>query len=93
VNCKQGDLAMIVKTEKGQHSGMVVRCIRPFTGIFADGTPAAKSRYQWWVIDKEIQYSRESAAICPDRCLMPINPLDDCLLPEASQSIKEPKCE
>lgn len=77
MNCKPGDLAIVVKTAAGQQTGITVRCLHLFTGTFVDGTPAAKARYQWWVIDRELRYPFGFAALCADRCLMPIRPIAD----------------
>ena len=68
---------MVIKTVRGDQAGTTVRCLRPFTGIFRDGTPAERAQFKWWEIDKELAYPSGPAALCADRCLMLINPLAD----------------
>jgi hypothetical protein len=81
MNCKPGDLAMIIKTEAGKQNGIVVRCLHLYTGLFNNGQYASSDR-PWWVVDKELSYTTKSrrmiqTAMVPDCCLMPIKPLDD----------------
>jgi hypothetical protein len=86
MNCKQGDLAMIVKTIEGKQNGIVVRCLEFYSGPFANNLV---SHRPWWRIDRKIHVGSKDGPggwfdLCPDECLMPINPLDD-------KSIVEPE--
>lgn len=81
MNCKPGDLAMIIKTQAGAQNGIVVKCLHLYTGLFYNGQHAS-SDHPWWIIDKELSYTTKDRgmikwAAVPDRCLMPIKPLDD----------------
>lgn len=75
MNCKQGDLALVIA---GDNAGRVLTCLRL---IAADSKYSADAPI--WRVDRNItwyhSYTGKKAlfTICPDSILMPINPLGD----------------
>jgi hypothetical protein len=79
MNCKQGDLAVIIKSQGTENLGKILTCVRLAT---ADELREAgfKSRGQnWWVVDQKIAlYRRDTGEFikygpyAPDQNLMPI---------------------
>ena len=75
MNCKEGDLAMIVNTSKGVADGMFVTCIRNI-GEF---TPHP-GRIRWkpasdvWIVDREVEWNDGlKRDMVPDVNLIPIH--------------------
>jgi hypothetical protein len=82
VNCKPGDMAMVVRTQAGKQTGVIVRVLGVYAGPFKIGMADPANPIPWWKVDRELIYSTRSGAkirfaAVADRCLMPINPLDD----------------
>ena len=78
MNCKQGDLAVIVKSAAG-NEGVILTCIRPYNGPW--------KQYEYlpgWEVDRKIRAaSGEVSEFVPDRLLRPLrdNPgTDESLL-------------
>ena len=85
MRCKAGDLALIIE---GEGTGMMVTCVAPVqsrwihtaVGPRLIGEPGAA-----WHVDREIPWYDRAvepnilvmASVALDRCLMPINPLND----------------
>jgi hypothetical protein len=76
LNCKSGDLALIVR---GEETGKMVTCIR-----LED--PGCRFRPELrgcvWLIDRELEWTSNKGnsylgAYCPDEYLMPIRPDGD----------------
>ena len=73
MNCKPGDLAVIVRSRAG-NEGKIVRCIRLATAsekfYFVSGT--------YWLVDRELStvFGR-LASIARDDWMRPIRPQDD----------------
>jgi hypothetical protein len=79
MNCKKGDLAVVVRSSHG-NEGKVVRCVQfipAFRRIFADGSSQTTAG---WEIDPRLA-SFDGPDACwaaPDECLRPIrDPGDD----------------
>lgn len=71
MNCKPGDLAIVVHTTRGEQVGRIVRCVDLVRGLrFADiGTLDA------WITEPMLM-NRFGEAPCPDAWLRPIRPGD-----------------
>lgn len=80
MNCKPGDMALVVKSEHG-NIGKVVTCIRLATPD--ESFLFASSLHPYWLTDRGLvhvrSFSGERAILpfAPDAYLMPINPLND----------------
>ncbi len=79
VNCKQGDLALIIR---GVDAGKEVTCLEVATPILPDGRQPYVD-VVCWRIDREVKWraTRNKPVFfmryCPDNALMPINGTDD----------------
>jgi hypothetical protein len=80
MNCKKGDLAMIIGGVKGTQIGKIVTCLE----LVPPGTEGVGLRWgPLWRVDQPINYSAcisntpSIKYVAPDMTLMPINPLDD----------------
>jgi hypothetical protein len=76
MNCKQGDLAIIVKSTAG-NEGKIVRCLK-FVPAQKFYTPDKKI-VQWdaWEVDSAfISWNGTKTSIAPDRMLKPIRDND-----------------
>lgn len=73
MNCKQGDLAIIVKSSNG-HQGKIVRCLERYNGPWAGlvHTPG-------WKIDVGLRYANNPCLwpYLADYALRPIRPQSD----------------
>lgn len=90
MNCKPGDLAIVVRSRSGANIGKVVRCLRLLSmaevvGIkTVDGRPADLSTAtEWWQVDRAMSvYGTRTNkyfgdVFCyPDRNLRPLRPDD-----------------
>lgn len=83
MNCKQGDLAIVVGSLAG-NNGQIVRCVR-LIGFFPLPAPDGKILHEWlWEIDKPLvgifgQYGND----IQDSALHPIRP------PEQPDGVRE----
>lgn len=79
MNCKQGDVAIIVRSPKGGNVGKSVTCLE----LLPAGSE--RVRLSWgplWRVDRQLTYINEigfehKKSVCPDMCLMPIRPAED----------------
>ena len=80
MNCKPGDLALVIGDTFPYNKSKVVTCVRLLNRSEHD---VLDSHGPVWLIDTLLQYGVLGFAApsylpwCPDRCLMPVNPLDD----------------
>jgi hypothetical protein len=78
MNCKPGDLAVVIRSETG-NLGKIVRCI-----AVASKEQADQVRF-WacpmWEVDRPMQWEYQHEVFyerfCPDDCLRPIRPQSD----------------
>lgn len=76
MNCKQGDLAMIIggKTQGGK----VVTCLRLLS---RDEHQVHDDEGPVWAVDRDCSFQTPRGSVwrryCPDKVLMPINPSPD----------------
>lgn len=77
LNCKQGDLAVVVGGTRGRNVGKVVRCLELLP------REAHMVKDEWgpvWRIDRELEFANCLGTalhkMAPDKCLMPISPGD-----------------
>jgi hypothetical protein len=80
MNCKPGDMAIIIRSRSGINTGKVVTCLRIADAVQNNLTPSAGP---WWEIDRTIQHRwsvsgrLQDRPFASDKNLMPINPLND----------------
>lgn len=82
MNCKQGDLAIIVRSKKGsQQIGKIVRCVRLASGTVQSTTGEFINLNvdcgDWWEVDVPLMLSSKDkgyvlANYCPDYSLKPL---------------------
>lgn len=85
MNCKQGDMAIVVRSLTGLNYGLVVTCIRLATEAEQQrliGPYTEEDYLPVWHIDRPITWTYGSgrtrnAKLIRDFNLMPINPLND----------------
>lgn len=87
MNCKQGDLAIVVRSNKGSSQlGKIVRCIRLASGTVKSTTSESINLSvdcgDWWEIDSPLRlYSKAKGEVlanyCPDYSLKPLKDGDD----------------
>ena len=79
MNCKPGDLAILVRSDSG-NAGKIVRCVRlhPNTGLDADGRSLGRvSLHPRWVIDPPLPNGAWGLIFtAPDVYLRPIRDSD-----------------
>jgi len=92
MNCKPGDLAMVVRSYSGLNYGRVVRCIRTVTvqevvnALRRGGIKAVHDGRQevYWAIEgsmlvRGVRTNRSiEVPFAPDSSLKPLPPMDDC---------------
>jgi hypothetical protein len=90
VNCKPGDLAIVVRSE-ADNEGKIVRCIR-FVGRFNEDSVNT----DYWLVDAELKFVRRLSGqfagtrpYAPDSCLRPLRGLDE----EEKTKVQEPQKE
>lgn len=75
MNCKPGDLAIVIRSSRGVSVGKVVQCIRPLIGYVFQNLGSADA----WLTEPMLKggpYDQETP--CPDAWLRPIrDPGDD----------------
>lgn len=70
LNCKPGDMAIVVKSKNGDQIGRIVECIRlDGERVFSDGMTA----FAWETAPSLVGESGRST-LCPDHWLRPIRP-------------------
>ena len=72
MNCKPGDLALVVK---GRNRGKVVTCLRLLKGGTELEHGVTRDDEAVWELDRELSWPEGAAAAICDRGLMPIRPL------------------
>lgn len=85
MNCKQGDMAMVVGSKVGNNSGKVVTCLSlvrgPILIELKDFTLVVDDAEWFWLVDRKMDFYDiengktyyELSPYMPDRALMPIN--------------------
>lgn len=80
MNCKQGDLALIIRSTAG-NEGLVVTCLEFVGGagyLVHNGKPYKMNGDCWWKVDRKLNMScddeifHDCAPYCRDDCMMPI---------------------
>jgi hypothetical protein len=94
LNCKQGDLAVVVKSTAG-NEGKIVRCVRMHDSEThdLDGWPTFSSGPRW-VIDRPLHgLAGRPIYTCPDRFLRPLKDSDgeDEVLRLVGRPLDEPQ--
>jgi len=80
MNCKSGDLALVVK---GMNVGKMVQCIRLFEGDTYRGVTGFERSNPFWLLDREVVWKNTitgelfNVDMLPDSSLLPIRPPDD----------------
>jgi hypothetical protein len=81
MNCKQGDLAILVRSNRGSRQiGKIVRCVRLASGIVqsitGDLVILNVDCGDWWEVDAPLMLFTKSGFVeanyCPDYCLKPL---------------------
>lgn len=94
MNCKPGDLAIVVRSKSG-NEGKIVRCIRLCTPAEAD------AEHYWsgplWKVDALLVAKRRGdvkfTPHCPDECLRPIRDPGDDAQDEMLRPLPNEVCE
>lgn len=68
LNCRPGDLAVVVKTLNGEQVGRVVRCVTVVGDVFFTSGLRATA----WVTNPPLIGTTGMATVCPDPWLRPI---------------------
>ena len=77
MNCKQGDLAVIVESAYG-HEGKIVKCLDMYVGYstYRGKRSHSPSEAIVWLIDVTLQKGDEANNLAHDLCLRPIRDQD-----------------
>jgi len=77
MNCKQGDLALIVQSSYG-HEGKIVRCVELYVGYSTYRGKRSHSPLEAivWLIDTPLQKGDKVNNLANDCCLRPIRDQD-----------------
>lgn len=87
MNCKPGDLAIIIKSEAG-NCGKAVTCIKTITIVeaFSLYNTIFNMPEPFWVVDSALPTKHGGFhPVVPDAWLMPINPRNDDILTEKKE--------
>lgn len=82
MNCKQGDLAIVVRSGAGNEA-KIVRCLRLATNSELDEAEFTRTGGPVWVTDSFLFYALKDGTrdgggpLCRDRCLRPIRDTGD----------------
>lgn len=71
MNCKPGDLAIVVRSRGGVNLGRIVKCVRPVKYWFIDSFER-----ECWITEPMLTNVEGKMVPCPDACLRPIRPGD-----------------
>lgn len=77
MNCKQGDLAIVVGTSAYTDLGSVVTCMRLADESDFGWAKPHPSLGPVWYVGRNFKWTQGDAPCMPDSMLMPINPLND----------------
>jgi hypothetical protein len=77
MNCKQGDLALCVRSRTGRCVGRTFTCLSLVPEWELEANFVRKIWWPVWAVDSSIMWQSKRFNWVPDSFLMPINPRDD----------------
>lgn len=95
MNCKPGDLALVVGPDGDPDVGRMVTCLRLYRvgEKYRHDNRPYRAGVNFWVVDRELHWRKDGVLrmlpFCPDAHLMPIRPEGDEDLEETERIARE----
>lgn len=92
MKCKQGDLAIVVKSAEGQNVGRIVTCVK-FLGTVYGKNPTTGREFRilqtdLWELDQALSYTNgQELPYASDECLMPIGSIYNNVVQKEAENV------